>query len=303
MAPAVMKLCNAEGHQRDILRAIELCKADLQSQMVFELPNLQGIMGAYYAEKQGEKEKVVQAIRNQYAELPRSLEAKCLALLDRLDLIVSSYKVGKRPTSSKDPLGIRRAMIAILKCVLSLKLPIYLSDCIDLADRELQLEVEHREALDRFFQQRVCVYLADELGIAKDLIYAHQSQCLGNVFGLVERLIKLAHYRDLDPEAFKKVAQTAIRTQRLLAKNTLELVPLQSCEVKEAVEIDLKTFLNTTSNSWADLCLLSEKMALYYEAILVNTEDSALKQQRLSLISAAMKLFDSWGKFEGLETI
>ena len=110
--------------------AAKLCKADLVTRMVFELPELQGIMGAYYARAAGESDAVAQAIREHYlpvqsgAAIPATPAGRVLALADKLDTLAGIFAVGQKPSASKDPYALRRAALGALRICVEAKLPL-----------------------------------------------------------------------------------------------------------------------------------------------------------------------------------
>lgn len=125
IAAIAESICGVAGLSDEVktsaVRAAQLCKADLMSQMVGEFPDLQGVMGEYYAREQGESEEVATAIREHYLprhagdDLPSTEAGAVLAVADRMDSILKCFEVGAVPTGSKDPLALRRQAIAILK--------------------------------------------------------------------------------------------------------------------------------------------------------------------------------------------
>ncbi|MFM9889562.1 MAG: glycine--tRNA ligase subunit beta [Rickettsiales bacterium] len=110
--------------EKSVRRAAQLCKADLTSGMVGEFPELQGIMGRYYAKAQGEPDAIAEAIYEHYKpqgagdSLPESQLGAIISLADKLDSIVSLFAVGEKPTGSKDPLALRRAALGVLRILL-----------------------------------------------------------------------------------------------------------------------------------------------------------------------------------------
>lgn len=110
--------------KQNIKVAANLCKADLMTNMVYEFPELQGIMGSYYAKHDGNNEQIALAIEEHYKpkfsqdELPSSEEGTCIALADRVDTLVGMFGIGNLPTGEKDPYGLRRQAIAILRILI-----------------------------------------------------------------------------------------------------------------------------------------------------------------------------------------
>lgn len=111
-------------------RAVELCKNDLVTKMVYEFPELQGLMGGYYAAKSGESAAVATAIREHYlptqqgTPIPSTREGQIVALADKLDTLAGIFAIGQKPTASKDPFALRRAALGILRICIEAELPL-----------------------------------------------------------------------------------------------------------------------------------------------------------------------------------
>ncbi|MFA9374633.1 MAG: glycine--tRNA ligase subunit beta, partial [Poseidonibacter sp.] len=142
-----------------VQKAVMLSKADLMSEMVFEFTELQGLMGYYYAKIAGEDELVYTALKEQYlpdgedSELPSNKFSSIIALSYKLDTLMGLFSVGKIPTGSKDPFGLRRAAAGIVKIAMEHKLPIDLGKIIDaLADSYTGLD---KKQLIEFFNERL----------------------------------------------------------------------------------------------------------------------------------------------------
>jgi glycyl-tRNA synthetase beta chain len=109
---------------KTVARAAELCKADLVTRMVYEFPELQGIMGGYYAKSSGETESVAHAIREHYqpiqsgGPIPESIAGRIVALADKLDTLAGIFAIGQKPTASKDPFALRRAALGVLRILI-----------------------------------------------------------------------------------------------------------------------------------------------------------------------------------------
>jgi glycyl-tRNA synthetase beta chain len=168
-------------------RAALLAKADLTSEMVGEFPELQGVMGRYYALAQGEPPSVAEAIEDHYKpqgpsdRVPRAPVAISVALADKLDMLTCFFAIGEKPTGSKDPYGLRRAALGVIALVLENKLRLPLRSLFAAAFAQANF-VERRDApvggpdelfdeLMSFFSERLKVYLR-ERGARYDLIDA-----------------------------------------------------------------------------------------------------------------------------------
>jgi glycyl-tRNA synthetase beta chain len=163
-------------------RAARLAKADLTSEMVGEFPELQGVMGRYYALEQGEDASVAEAIEDHYKpqgpsdRVPASLVAISVALADKLDTLTGFFAIGEKPTGSKDPYGLRRAALGVIALILENKLRFRLRWLFDKAfeqaaySKESEPELLFGELMS-FFSDRLKVYLR-ERGTRHDLIDA-----------------------------------------------------------------------------------------------------------------------------------
>jgi glycyl-tRNA synthetase beta chain len=171
------------AQQTQIQRAAYLCKADLVTQMVYEFPELQGIMGEKYARVSGEDEAVALAISEHYLprgaddHLPTSLVGQVVGLADRLDTLVSIFGLGMLPTGSSDPFALRRAANAIVNITWTADLPLNLNQLIQQVSAEFtkaypQAISDLSTKLQDFFLQRIQTLLQDDRHIDYDLVNA-----------------------------------------------------------------------------------------------------------------------------------
>ncbi len=140
------------GDRADAERAAELCKCDLLTAMVGEFPELQGIMGTYYAMADGEAAEVAVAIREHYLprgagdELPETHAGLAVALADKLDTLAGIFEIGEKPTGAKDPFGLRRAAIGLLRILIEKGLDLDLRKLIGVALTNVRSDVERIRA-------------------------------------------------------------------------------------------------------------------------------------------------------------
>ncbi|NUQ70339.1 MAG: glycine--tRNA ligase subunit beta [Chthonomonadales bacterium] len=227
-----------ERHVRLAERAAELCKGDLTSQMVIELPSLQGVMGREYAALQGEEPEVALAIAEHYQPrgagdaLPVSPVGKLLAVADRIDTLVGYAGIGIMPTGSADPYGLRRAAHGLVQ-ILALE-----PDVPSLASMQVQAAEGYRivngldfdldplcNALQGLFNQRVAAYL-DERGVRYDLRDAalYGGLAYGTiVYGVVQRAQALSEVAGT--EQFSATVQAAARVANILSSREQAPVP------------------------------------------------------------------------------
>lgn len=176
-------------------RAIQLAKADLVTGMVGEFPELQGIMGAYYAEAQGEAPEVADALRWQYRHdaVPQAPVAVTLALADRLDTLTGLFSVGEKPTGSKDPFALRRAALSIIQIILQNNLRMGLMPLlVSLPLKQISLHAAHEK-----LAKKVGAKLADD-----NLEHLR----VGKYLSLNE-----VAYQDIQPEAVEAIVHSLLQ--------------------------------------------------------------------------------------------
>jgi glycyl-tRNA synthetase beta chain len=146
IVPAHDSAAAQEGLSKTVLRAVELCKCDLTTQMVQEFTELQGVVGGLYARAQGEPEEIAVAIYDHYLPMgaegasPRSLLGALVSLADKLDSVVAGFAVGNDPTGSSDPFALRRQGNGAIKVILELNLPISLGWLVDTSIESLEIQ-------------------------------------------------------------------------------------------------------------------------------------------------------------------
>ncbi len=255
------------GDQRnEIENAALLCKADLVTQMVYEFPELQGIMGRTYALSSGESPVVAQAILEHYLprtaddQLPQSLAGQIVSIADRLDTLVSIFGIELIPTGSSDPFALRRSANAIINIILSAQLPINLAQLIgqsavDFAHAHPQRQSPQHN-VNRFFLQRLNAYLRDDLKIDYDLVDALlsenllQTRVLSNLLDLRERAHFLQSIRKNGQ--LQQIHETINRSARLASKGSLEYSVLDPQELIKS-ELFEKSSENNLYNALLDL--------------------------------------------------
>jgi glycyl-tRNA synthetase beta chain len=189
------------AHRRLAARAAELAKADLSTGMVGEFPELQGVMGRYYALHDGEPAAVADAIAEHYSPLgpgdrcPTAPTSIAVALADKIDTLVSFFAIGEKPTGSKDPFALRRAALGVIRLILENRLRLPLRRVFAEADRIRRVQgagaagSTPTEDLLAFFADRLKVHLREE-GVRHDLIAAVFA--LGDEDDLVRVLARVA---------------------------------------------------------------------------------------------------------------
>ena len=229
-----------------------LCKADLVTQMVYEFPELQGVMGEKYALVSGESQTVAKGIFEHYLPrgaddvMPQTLNGQVVGIADRLDTLVSIFGLGMIPTGSSDPFALRRAANAIVNIIWDADLPINLDQLIEQCAADFLACHSDRDspvaALQEFFIQRIRTLLQDEKNIDYDLVNAvlgegdseYTARALENLLDVRERAIFLQLIRDNNQ--IDQIYETINRSTRLAAKG--DLAP-QYLDPKELVNPEL----------------------------------------------------------------
>jgi len=314
-----------ESVLKDISRTADICKFDLVSQMVYEFPELQGIMGEDYARKAGERESVAKAINEHYS--PRnagdrpatSIVGAIVGMADKLDTISGCFSIGIIPTGSQDPYALRRQAAGIVNTLLAHELEITLNDLFQIALDVQAARGLKREAYDiikdmqEFFALRVKNVLSDQ-AIRYDVVDA----VLGAGALDVRRTILRAHAlqavtmdsvkAEFRPavEAFNRVCNLASKADSkqvdaLLFADAAE-AGLYEAWQKAHGDYIAAVMLGKMSEALSALSALSGPIAVFFEAVMVMAEDEALRRNRLAilaLIAEDVKQFADFSKLAG----
>jgi glycyl-tRNA synthetase beta chain len=292
-------------------RAAELAKADLVSNMVFEFPELQGLMGRYYATAQGEDASVATAIEEHYKpqgpsdSVPTDPVAVAVALAEKLDLLAGFWAIDEKPTGSKDPYALRRAALGVIRIILENNLRIRLGDAIRSALDLQGVEVSDPAALVAdllsFFGDRLKVHLKDE-GARHDLIdavFALEGQ--DDLLMVVRRVEALGKFVSSD-DGTNLLAGYKRAVNILKAEEKKDGSPVSgkphADHFQEQAEIDLAAAIDVARAEAADavasenfegameaLSKLRAPVDRFFDDILVNAEDATLRMNRLQLLA------------------
>lgn len=297
--------------QAQVLQAATLCKTDLMSNTVYEFPELQGVMGYYYAKHAGQDDVVATAIVEHYKpafasdDIPDSLPGKIIAVADRIDTLVGIFGIGKEPTGDKDPFALRRAAIGILRILTEGKLILDLRTLIEVTIQGYKqplsnpntLHAVHDFLIDRF------MYFYHEKGFEISIIKSALAVQNNFLYDLLQRMIAVDSFCQR-PSA-KSLASANKRVRNLLNKQnisaplTVETSLLQASQEKElfnAIEtmtpiIQQASQEKDYANILSQLSTLESVVDAFFEQVLVNVEDSAIKQNRLALLQRLQQLF------------
>ena len=305
--------------------AASVCKSDLVSGLVGEFPELQGVMGKYFALSQGFEEDVSRAISEHYlpvsisSSVPKKPISYGLSIIDKLDTLVGFYLINEKPTSSKDPFALRRAAIGLLRTIIENNLTVRLRDLIDYLIRiytEQGVKQSNKEVsqdLMKFFRERMKNILKDKK-IRTDIIEASVSSHLNDDFlELYKKTLVMNKFisKDLGKNAVStyKRASNILDQEKLISKNGPDAVLFKHDEEKELFEKinDIRkafTLKEKTENYENHLKLLSEtKLSTdrFFDNVKVNDENKDIKNNRLELLQRLCSTFNSFVDFSKLE--
>ena len=298
-------------------RAAWLSKADLVTRMVYEFPELQGVMGREYARHDGEDPRVALALYEQYLprfasdSLPTDDVGAILGLAERIHIVVSCHKVGLEPTGSQDPYGLRRAARCINEILWGRNLDLDLEEAVRESALLNQVEQDVLERILAFIGQRLLVQL-------KEKGYEHELAALAlSVIGrrpcqalrLMEALNEVK-----DEPWFSDLMTSAVRVRNILQKApeapdavdpALLAKPAERALYEEVVRLEpgVREVLN--SNDWkgltARLAELSPVVSAFFDDVMVMDPDERVRANRLALLRRCNALFEEVGDLGALK--
>lgn len=290
-------------------RAAELCKCDLLSAMVGEFPELQGIMGTYYAVADGEHSDVATAIREHYLprgagdDLPTTRTGSVVALADKLDTLAGIFATGQKPSGNKDPFGLRRAAIGVLRIVLEQRLDLDLSELLQqaVAAQPVQTADTARDVLDYVMERARAHY--GEAGYAAEIFDAVLATGVTRPLDFDARMQAIAAFRQL-PEA-ESLAAANKRIANILRKSAehsnASVDPQKLIEPAErALHAALVALMPEVSAALAarqydralgQLASLRPTIDAFFADVMVNANDAGLRTNRLALVAAVRTAF------------
>ncbi|XHE13424.1 glycine--tRNA ligase subunit beta [Agrobacterium deltaense] len=292
LAKALAPVVGADAALVD--RAVVLAKADLRTEAVGEFPELQGLMGRKYAALQGENESVAAAIEDHYKpqgpsdRLPADKVAITVALADKLDTLVGFWAIDEKPTGSKDPFALRRAALGVVRILLekNVRLPL--------------LSVVKDPDLLSFFHDRLKVYLRD-LGARYDLIDAVLTADSDDLLMIARRVEALTAF--ITGEDGKNLLAGTKRATQLLAAEEKKGTVVANSVSEDLLKLDAEKALYAAikmasadaakaveaedfRSAMQALSTLRAPVDKFFEDVLVNDEDAAIRANRLALLKA-----------------
>ena len=279
-------------------RAVLLAKADLLTDMVYEFTELQGLMGYYYAKAAGEDEALALALKEQYlplgedSALPSNDFSAIVAMSYKLDSLFTLFSLGQIPTGTKDPFGLRRAVIGIIKIVLDRNFDFDIKN--ELALLATNYDNMNLQQIENFFLERINQYFDVNSSIIQAVLQTGERDIL-KIAQKIEALEKIVSENDFKTysSTFKRVANI-IKDMDLQAPIMIE-ESLLSQEAEKALYDTFKPIQDAKSDNYYDrlkvLFSLKAKIDDFFDSVMVNVEDASVKANRKNLILAIYLAF------------
>lgn len=306
-------------------RAAKLAKADLITEMVGEFPELQGLMGRYYALNDGEDDAVANAIRDHYApqgpgdSCPTDKVAIAVSLADKIDTLAGFFGIDEKPTGSKDPYALRRAALGVIRLVLENGLRVRLLDVFTAATDGYDIDLRDETGTDLldFLADRLKVYLKDQ-GLRHDLIASvfalggqddlvqlvDRVKALQDFVGTDDGINLLAGYRRAanilkieekkDSTDFNNAVDPALLSQgeEIDLASKLEAAAGQSTTLADAEDF---------VGAMAALAQLRGPVDAFFDEVTVNTDEAEVRVNRLRLLSGIRNALHGIADFDTIE--
>ncbi|MCK5093033.1 MAG: glycine--tRNA ligase subunit beta [Gammaproteobacteria bacterium] len=312
------------GDEQMAQRAAHLCKCDLMTEMVGEFPDLQGVMGRYYAVNDGEPEEIAAAIDEHYMprfagdKLPTTVTAQAVSIAEKLDTLVGIFGIGQIPTGDKDPFALRRAALGVLRIIIEGKLDINLAELLGVAAVqymnviwELPKKPEKKDTdapsqvavqVFDFMMGRLRIYYQDQ-GITADVFDAVYAQGPTRPLDFDSRLHAVTSFRKL-AEA-ESLAAANKRISNILKKTDTKIpehynADLLKDDAEKALasrlgelEKQLKPMFDAREYEAAmkQLATLRDSVDQFFDDVMVMVDDESLRDNRLALLSNMRSLF------------
>lgn len=293
-------------------RAALLAKCDLVTEMVGEFPDLQGIMGRYYARLDGEHNEVAEALDEQYLprfsgdKLPQTKTGQAVSLAEKLDTLVGLFGIGQPPTGVKDPFALRRAALGALRVVIENKLDVDLVSLLEHAQQGFDGTLTEQDVTSqvmRYLFERLRGYASDQgfkTDVFESVLAVHPSRPLD----FMARLYAVAEFRQL--EQAEALAAGNKRISNILRKNDAEgeVATIDVALLVEPAEQALAEKLDAVSSAIAPLLTQADYAGVlniladmrdtvdgFFEQVMVMADDLEVRNNRLALLNKTRSLF------------
>ncbi len=304
----IVKTLNQSKLHNAALLASDLSKADLSTNMVGEFPELQGVMGRYYAFNENISEEVAFAIEDHYKprfsgdSLPRSTVGDIVALADKIETLIGLFSIGEKPTGDKDPFALRRQAIGIIRILIDKNIDLNLNSII--SDSIQATQLNESKDLNPFIYDRLTNFFKEQGYAALDIeaVLAIESGQINEIpkrLNAIKEFLLLPESKDL-ASANKRVGnilkkadlKTTLKVDHALLKDETEINLYKTLD-----EVDAETRKQYQAKDYAGslklLCKLKSPIDQFFNDVMVNAENESLKMNRLALLEklhAAMNL-------------
>jgi len=297
-------------NQEEALRAGELCKCDLVSEMVNEFSDMQGIAGYYYATFDGESDNVAAAMNEHYMPrfagdaLPATDVGAVVALADRLDTLIGIFGIGEQPTGSKDPFALRRTSVGVLRLLVEQERNLDLRELLTMAYQQYaelpKGEAVIEQALNYLLDRFRAWY--EEQSIPVAVFQAVSVKQLSQPLDIDQRVQAVNHFRLL-PEA-EALSAANKRVANILAKADSVPTSVDEAVLQEDAEKALYAAVNKQQQlltplfsnrqykeALSELSVLRDVVDSFFDHVMVMSDDETLKNNRLALLQQLRSLF------------
>lgn len=299
------------GDRHSAEKAGMLSRCDLMTEMVFEFPEMQGIMGRYQANRDGESDEVAQALDEFYMPrfsgdaLPRTRTGIALSLAERLDTLVGIFGIGMKPTGDKDPFALRRSALGALRIMREHSLTLNLKSLLEMAAEQLQPAITETDCVDQvygFMLERLKgIYLEQQVPV--DLFEAVAAAQPDTIADFDRRIQAVEAFRRLD--AAEALAAANKRIHNILKKSE-QTIPtavdpaLFDSPQEQALHAAIEQKAQEITPLMADaaygqvlqsLATLRAPVDQFFDQVMVMAEDPAIRSNRLALLSRLSGLF------------
>jgi len=296
---------------RQVQRAASLCKCDLLTSMVFEFPELQGTMGRYYATHDTEPAEVAAALDEQYQprhagdDLPATATGQALAIADRLDTLTGIFAIGQLPSGDKDPFGLRRAALGVLRIIIERQLDLDLQQLLGVAAGKFPTGLKAESVVGELFSfmmERLRAYYLDA-GYDVHIFEAVLARQPSRPLDFDQRMRAVRTFREM--READSLAAANKRTRNILRKvdtaipdkYTTALLQEPAEQVLAASIAELETVVSPlfAAREYAEalrrLAALQEPVDRFFDEVMVMVDDTGLRENRLALLNALAQLF------------
>ncbi len=287
----------SDQERQDLLRAAQIYKFDLMTNVVDEFSELQGQIGEIYALNYGENETVSRAIGSQYlpnksgGELPQGLVPSVLAMLDKLDTIYQYFMVDMIPTGSNDPYALRRQSMGIIEIIIANQWHINFEKWLYLYAQAFNpsFDEDLHNQIGEFMKARL-KQLLSKLNVDHDIINATVSAKDFNMFMIYQNALELQTIKSEYPDSFRSVFEAMTRIVNLGHKENNEIIRSELSQTEEETEMIkfvLKPKYKNISDLLHDYHREEELINKYFENHMINYDDEAIKCNRLTMMAIA----------------